>query len=171
MNTKCTCGGTMGSAMLVNFNLKPYLGIVVMAKSLVGYRCDQCGFEAIDGEQMMRVAAQTATLIVALPQRLSREHAQYLRKYLDLTQKELAERMGITRKTVSEWESKGGRISPQNDLILRTLAFAKLSAAERSLSPLRELAQKISHVRTAAPRASRTPLELEGLDATTAKAG
>jgi DNA-binding transcriptional regulator YiaG len=160
MNTKCDCGGTLQPALLKDFDATEDLGLPVLVKQVRGLRCAKCGWETIDGKAFKEIATQAAALLLALPQRLSREQTIYLRKYLDLTQRELAARMGITRKTVSEWEMKGGRISPQNDLILRTLVFAHISASEPAPAGLRELAQAISHVRTAAPRAKLPPLSL-----------
>ena len=160
MKMKCDCGGTLRPALLKDFDATEDLGLPVLVKRIRGLRCAKCGWETIDGKAFREVATQAATLLLALPQRLSREQAIYLRKHLDLTQSELAGRMGITRKTVSEWEMKGGLISPQNDLILRTLVFAQLSASEPPSAALRELAQAINHVRTAAPKARVPPLSL-----------
>jgi DNA-binding transcriptional regulator YiaG len=160
MTSKCECGGALRPALLKDFDATEDLGLPIVVKQVRGLRCGTCEWETIDGKAFKEIATQAAALLLGLPQRLSREQTIYLRKYLDLTQRELAARMGITRKTVSEWEMKRGRISPQNDLILRTLVFAQISASEPRAEALRELAQAINHVRTAAPKARPQPLSL-----------
>lgn len=163
MKIKCDCGGTLRPVRLKDFDATEDLGVPVVVKQIQGLRCARCGFETLDGKTFKQVAAQAAAQIIALPERLPRPYLHYLRMYLDLTQKELAERIGITRKTVSEWEMQGGRISPQHDLILRVLVYVQLSAATPppvGMPALRELAQAISHVRTAAPKRRPAPLRL-----------
>jgi transcriptional regulator with XRE-family HTH domain len=59
--------------------------------------------------------------IVGLPHRLSAGFARHLRRSMQITQQELADRMGIARETVASWESGLKEISPQHDLILRVL--------------------------------------------------
>jgi len=59
--------------------------------------------------------------IVGLPHRLTAGFARYLRRSMQITQQELADRMGIARETVASWESSLKEISPQHDLILRVL--------------------------------------------------
>ncbi len=97
-----------------------------------------------------------AAMMLEIPERLPKDCCRFLRIYLECTQKELAERMGVTRKTVNEWETKG-RISPQNDLILRAMVFGKLTEALRPSGA-------IDHVRTAAPRAKLLPLVVKRID-------
>lgn len=133
-------------------DLCPYFGVRAVAREVDGLRCDLCRGETIRGTEIAQLRNQLVALLLALPERLSKEMLYFLRLYLDYTQKELAERMGITRKTVAEWEGKG-KISPQHDLILRTLAFARLSETTM-----------LDHVRTAAPRSKRPPLVVPKID-------
>ena len=59
--------------------------------------------------------------IVGFPHRFTAGFARYLRRSMQITQQELADRMGIARETVASWESNLKEISPQHDLILRVL--------------------------------------------------
>ena len=156
----CDCGGTLRPSLLHDFELTVYVGLPVRAKEIQGLRCDKCGWETIRGPAIGAATRQVAVLVLGLPERLSPAQAKFLRGLMGHTQKELAERMGITRKTVAEWEGKKGHISPQNDLILRILAYAKLLASESPSVVAPELLQALTHIRTAAPKARRPPLEI-----------
>ena len=61
--------------------------------------------------------------VLMKPSVLSPEEAKFLRKRLQLSQKDLAERMGIQRETVAVWECGQKPLSPQHDYILRGLHF------------------------------------------------
>jgi transcriptional regulator with XRE-family HTH domain len=84
----------------------------------------------------MRVSIKT---LIESDDRLRPDSARYLRKYLGLTQLELSKRVGVSRKTVNQWESSA-LISPQHDFILRTLVYAELAGV-----------RYLSRVRTALP--------------------
>ena len=142
---KCDCGGTLKPRMLVHFDLTTYLGIAVIADEVKGLRCNRCGWETIQGKTVNSAMHAAAAHIVRSEERLPDTFARYLRKYLALTQQDLAKRMGITRKTVNQWET-GGAISPQHDLILRTLAYARLAVIDRPQVAV------LDHIRTARPR-------------------
>lgn len=59
-------------------------------------------------------------------ERFSAEEALLVRLALDLTQEQLAERMGRSRKAVGEWESGRQRISRVDDGVLHSIAVATL---------------------------------------------
>lgn len=71
-----------------------------------------------------------AMLIVRFPRRLTPGFARYLRRAMQITQQELADRMGIARETVASWESNLKEISPQHDLILRVLILNHARGSE-----------------------------------------
>lgn len=156
MDIKCDCGGTLKPARLTSFDLTEYLGIKVTAGEARGLRCNRCGWETLSGETIELAQHTVAAMILNLDERLRGELTHYLRKYLGLTQQELATRMGVTRKTVNQWESDGP-ISPQHDLILRTLVYAQLSDV------VRPRASTLDHVRTAPPRARAHRLTVHSL--------
>jgi DNA-binding transcriptional regulator YiaG len=151
MNTICNCGGTLRPARLRDVDLRPYFGVDAVAKEAEGRRCDKCGGEVLTAPAITKLRNQLAAVILGSPERLPAKQLSFLRRYLDLTQQELAKKMGITRKTVSQWESKGG-ISPQHDLILRLLVYTRLDAAYRP-----ELAV-LDHVRTGAAKKAKGAL-------------
>ena len=149
MDIKCDCGGSLKPAKLPSFDLTEDLGVKATAYEVRGLRCNHCGWATLPGRTLDLAMHAVAATMLGFEERLPHEFARYLRKYLGLTQRELAVRMGVTRKTVNQWET-GGDISPQNDLILRTLIYAQLSDVARPG------ASAIDHVRTAPPK-TRTP--------------
>jgi DNA-binding transcriptional regulator YiaG len=156
---KCDCGGTLKVAKLAAFDLTEDLGIKVTAKDVQGLRCNLCGWETLPGKTLNAAMHALAAMMLQVEERLPADLARYLRKHLDLTQQELARRMGITRKTVNQWEASGP-ISPQHDLILRTLVYAHLAEA------VRPMAGALDHVRTALPKARQPRLVVAKLDRT-----
>jgi DNA-binding XRE family transcriptional regulator len=156
MSIKCDCGGTMKKAKLTDFDLEPYLGLKVKATSVQGLRCDKCGWETLGGEEINSALHRVAGILLRQEERLETDRARYLRKYLGATQEGLAKRMSVTRKTVNQWETTGD-ISPQNDLVLRALVYAQLTAA------MRPEAAVLDHVRTSPPKSRPRPLVVEHL--------
>ena len=69
-----------------------------------------------------------------MPERLPGDHARFLRKHMRLSQKALAERMGCVRETVAKWEIGEAVISPQQDMLLRSIATAYLLRAQATIS-------------------------------------
>jgi DNA-binding XRE family transcriptional regulator len=146
MDLKCDCGGTLKSSTLTNYDLTEDLGIKAIVGEVRGLRCNRCGWETLPGKTIDHAVHVVAAQIVRLDQRLSHDLARFLRKYLGLTQEGLAKRMGITRKTVNQWETDG-QISPQHDLLLRAFVAANGRATWEAG------AQALDHVRTALPKA------------------
>jgi transcriptional regulator with XRE-family HTH domain len=118
---KCECGGTFKPITLRSFDFSRYSGLPSFLDGAPGWRCDACQREMLHGQVINASLFFIAMGIVGLPHRLSAEFARYLRRSMQITQQELADRMGIARETVASWESGLKEISPQHDLILRVL--------------------------------------------------
>jgi DNA-binding transcriptional regulator YiaG len=153
-NQRCDCGGTLRPARLKNVDLKIYFGVQAVALQADGLVCDQCGWSVLPAPTITALEHQLAARVLEMPERLPPVLLCFLRVYLNLTQKELAGRMGITRKTVNQWETRGA-ISPQHDLILRMLAYTKLEQAYRP-----QLAV-LDHVRMAPAKTRRPSIVLD----------
>ena len=157
MRTRCDCGGTLMAAVLSDFDLTDYLGVRAAADRVRGLRCNRCGWETITGEMIELAVVAVAASALEMEERLPSDLGRFLRKYLGYTQLELAKRMGITRKTVNQWET-GDSISPQHDLILRALVFAHL------IETARPKASAIDHVRMALPKKRSPRIVVDRLD-------
>jgi transcriptional regulator with XRE-family HTH domain len=118
---KCECGGTFKPVTLSGFDFSRYSGLPSFLDGAPGWRCGACRREMLTGQVINAALFLIAMLIVGFPHRLTPGFARYLRRSMQITQQELADRMGIARETVASWESNLKEISPQHDLILRVL--------------------------------------------------
>ena len=153
---KCDCGGRLEKIRLETFDFSWYVGIPVELRGVQGLRCDSCGFTTLSGQTINRAQESLVLTIANKREILNGPEARVLRGYLELTQAELAERMGITRETVARWEGGGTLISPHHDYILRTFIFVDLKKrslddALGSLDSLREVHTELSKVKAPPP--------------------
>jgi transcriptional regulator with XRE-family HTH domain len=118
---KCECGGSFKPATLNNFDFTSYAGIPSFLDGVPGWKCGSCHREMLRGDVINASLVMIMLDLVTLPHRLSAEFARYLRRSIQITQQELADRMGVDRVTVANWENGLKEISPQHDLILRIL--------------------------------------------------
>jgi transcriptional regulator with XRE-family HTH domain len=118
---KCECGGTFRPVTLSGFDFSRYSGLPSFLDGAPGWRCGSCRREMLTGQVINAALFLIAMLIVGFPHRLTPGFARYLRRSMQITQQELADRMGIARETVANWESNHKDLSPQHDLILRVL--------------------------------------------------
>lgn len=118
---KCECSGTFKPVTLRSFDFSRYSGLPSHLDGAPGWRCGSCQREMLHGQVINASLFLIAMNIVSFPHRLTAELARYLRRSMQITQQELADRMGIARETVAGWESNMKEISPQHDLILRVL--------------------------------------------------
>jgi len=122
---RCECGGALRATVLQNFDFSNFVGMPVQLEAVPGLRCSKCGGETLTGKVINTILIVIALAAIRSPQRLSATLAKYLRRVLQITQQELADRMGIARETVAQWERGEREISPQHDLILRTILMQR----------------------------------------------
>lgn len=154
MKIKCECGGSLRPAILREYDFSAEAGLPVVLRDVPGLRCGSCGGETLDGRAVGAGLRLLALAVVRLPERLDARAARYLRKYLGLTQEALAERMGINRVTVADWERGEAPLSTALDHVLRGLTVARL-VGEMRVAPA-DVADALATVRTR-PRSRRTP--------------
>jgi YgiT-type zinc finger domain-containing protein len=133
MKRKCDCGGSYKAHVVPSHNVSALLGFErhkVVVRDVQAWVCGQCGHVAIDGMVLERLAGEVALWICRAGQRLTDEQAKYLREMLGISQKDLADRLGINRVTVARWESGALAISPQHDYMLRALTLAAAGRPE-----------------------------------------
>ena len=125
---RCSCGGRLKSAAVERPGLEALFGLKGRFEGKVaGLRCDACGGETFDGHVFDRMFRAVALNVLAQPRILSEEEARFLRKaLLQMTQDDLAERMGINKVTVSDWERGDRPLSKEHDYELRGIALAAL---------------------------------------------
>jgi DNA-binding transcriptional regulator YiaG len=166
---RCGCGGILRPRNLAEIDVSAFAGIdcPVVLQGVPGLVCDRCGDETLAGEVLSAVLAALALVMTRLPFRLPRSEIRYLRRYLRLTQAELADRMAIHRVTLANWESGQEPISPAGDMVLRGILLSELlSSRPLGLEPvIAEARVALSAVRTAAPDpdARLDPVQIEDL--------
>jgi transcriptional regulator with XRE-family HTH domain len=121
MKKRCECGSELKPTKLREFDFSPYVGFPITLRNVAGLRCSQCKEATLDGGMINYVLNLVAYQLAQLPFRLSGSFATFLRKRLGLTQVVLADRMGIDRITIANWERGEATISPQHDFILRAM--------------------------------------------------
>jgi DNA-binding transcriptional regulator YiaG len=155
MDMKCACGGVYRRVKMERYDFSGFAGLPVEVRDVPILRCNKCGEEEIEGVVISAVLLALTQTILGLPRILSPDEAKFLRKRLQLSQKDLAERMGVIRETVAAWECGQKPLSPQNDYILRGLHFgAHLPTGTRPFpEDIREQALGRVHARakTSAP--------------------
>ncbi len=127
---QCECGGTFKRVTLTNFDFSRYSGLPSFLDGVPGWKCGSCGREMLLGQAINISLFFIAMHIVRSPGRLMPGFARYLRRLMQITQQELADRMGVARETVASWESSLKEISPQHDLILRVLILNHARGSE-----------------------------------------
>jgi DNA-binding transcriptional regulator YiaG len=118
----------MKRVTLDDYDFSALAGLPVVVKGMPALRCPGCREELVVGADVERVLTSVTLEVLKRKGRLAAKEARFLRHQLGVTQRELAERMGLHTVTVAAWESKKS-ISPQHDHILRAMVLAKLAAA------------------------------------------
>ena len=122
---RCECGGVLRAAMLKDFDFTSWAGFPSRLEAVPGYRCSGCGGETVPGTVVNTILRVMGLAAIRLPHRLPGELARFVRRILQLTQLQLGDRMGVARETVAQWERGEKQISPQHDLILRTILLER----------------------------------------------
>jgi DNA-binding transcriptional regulator YiaG len=110
-------------------NIGPLFGFEsVLLSNAPALMCEHCGHVALEGE-VIEAARRTLTeLIVRNREPLTAEEARFLRETIGMTQAQLADRLNLSRVTVTRWET-GEELGPMQSFVLRTLAAWSLDGA------------------------------------------
>jgi DNA-binding transcriptional regulator YiaG len=127
----CDCGGEMRPTILKKFDFTLWSGLPSTLEEVSGLRCTKCNRETLPGSVINLTLRLMAIAMLRMPHRLPAECAKFLRRILEVTQQELADRMGVARETVAQWERGASEISPQHDFILRALFMSQEAHQQR----------------------------------------
>lgn len=159
MLLRCECGGTLRREVLKEFDFTPVAGISSTLRNVRGLRCDHCHLPTLDGTVINATLRTMEIEVAKQSERLTSEHAGFLRQRMRLTQQSLADRMGIARETVADWERGASVISAQHDLMLRALAVVHL--VETGVLPKGAMLEAIRSARVAPPRKTSAPILID----------
>src|SRR5262245_27783431 len=117
---KCECGGSFRPLRLKQTDFSGYSGLPgVVVANLPGLRCARCGEELLPGDSVQLGLAYVVMAAIERETILSAPLARFLRRYIGVTQDELAGRMEVSRVTIADWERGEQPLSPANDHTLR----------------------------------------------------
>jgi DNA-binding transcriptional regulator YiaG len=81
-------------------------GIVVrLLNSVIAFRCSHCDYEELVIPDLLELARAVSLVRALSPARLRGKELKFIRKALDMTQKDFAEKMELRTETVSRWEN------------------------------------------------------------------
>jgi transcriptional regulator with XRE-family HTH domain len=125
-----------------------------------GLQCEKCGSVMVTGELLATLIPMLAAAMAQISD-LGADEARFLRKTLDLTQQELAERLQISRATIARWEDeRDGGLRGADSYALRALVGTHFL----DINP--DIARQIFASLKATPKASPPPSYiLDGLEA------
>jgi len=109
------------------------------------YLCNGYETETVDGEQFVHVEdveglhKAIASHLVQNRKALAGSEIKFIRRVMDLTQSELARRIGATSQTVARWEKGQTEMPGAADLMLRVSFLVSLMDAEQFAAMVKDL--------------------------------
>lgn len=101
--------------------------LVKILNAVVVQRCSACGEESIGIPDIQGLAKAAAMARAQIPQRLTGKEVRFLRRALDMKQKEFAEAMDLSAEHVSRWENNHNGIGAASEKLVRHNVCALLS--------------------------------------------
>jgi putative zinc finger/helix-turn-helix YgiT family protein len=86
-------------------------------------RCPGCGAESIGIPRLAQLHTVLAHGFVTQTRMLAPTEVRFLRKHVGLSSTDLAQRMGVSRETVSRWESGAQAMGAVADRLLRLIVI------------------------------------------------
>lgn len=146
-NDKCiACGSKMRQRIeTVDYE---FAGVGVTLGGVRVLRCSKCGQREIGIPAIATLQKLMAQSIAKKRARLTPVEIRFLRKSLGLSSTDLARKMGVTKSTVSRWESKNDpqEMGPQSEKLLRVLALTERPVEEYSLEDMASAAVAPVHL-------------------------
>lgn len=96
--------------------------------------CGSCGAVILDGAVLERAMQELTVVLIESDGALLPAEVKFLRAALDMTQEQLAERLGLHRTTVARWEIGEVPIGQAESMALRALAAMRLFAEKPKLA-------------------------------------
>ena len=133
---KCLrCGGTMKSSRENYLYRESGLARVTLVGVEVG-RCPRCGEHEAVIPKVEQLHGAIATAISRKASRLLPEEIRFLRKHLGWSGSDFAAHLGVSRETVSRWETGAATMGPVAERLLRLAAATRQPGATDSLDML-----------------------------------
>jgi putative transcriptional regulator len=155
---KATCADCGGA---VRFEQRPFRyrfagGLSVTIENATVMTCSACGGESVAIHAPARLHRVVAAAVVKKSSRLTPEEVAFLRHHLDMTGEQLAKHLGVSKTSVSRWETGREPIGRVPDRLLRTLVLLRDWQARPSLALFAQMGESA--------RASHIKVKLQGAD-------
>jgi putative zinc finger/helix-turn-helix protein, YgiT family len=98
-------------------------GLAVTVEKATVMTCSNCGAESVAIRAPLRLHRAVAAVVVRKPSRLAPAEVAFLRHHLDMTGEKLARHLGVSKTSVSRWETGREPIGQVPDRLLRTLVI------------------------------------------------
>lgn len=108
------------------------------------HECPNCAEVEVEIPRITELNSLLARVLICQTTRLTGPQVRFLRKYLGLSGTDFARRMGVSKESVSRWETEKQHISPSNDRLLR-LMVAYEEPIEDYAAQLANVAQEAAH--------------------------
>lgn len=96
----------------------------VLLQGVEMIRCQSCGDEQVVIPRLDDLMRTLAFAVISQPYRLQGEDVRFLRKYLNMTQAQLADLLDVHKTNLSKWENDEDKIGEQSDRLIRAVALA-----------------------------------------------
>jgi len=138
---KCArCGGAMTTARENYLYRECGLAHVTLVGIAVA-RCRHCGEHEAIIPRVEQLHVAIAATIARKPPRLLPEEIRFLRRHLGWSGGDFAAHLGVSRETVSRWETGATPMGPVAERLLRLAAVTRLPGESDTLSVLRHVAR------------------------------
>jgi DNA-binding transcriptional regulator YiaG len=118
----------------------PYIRLI----NIPVYRCADCSVESADVPNIDELHKLIAKDIILTPLPISGIELRFLRKEAYLKPQEIAERLGVEPRTITNWE-KAPKLSRQSDLLIRLTIVSELWAGNERTEVLKQLADLVKY--------------------------
>jgi len=114
----------------------------VVLDNTTHWRCGSCGSEAVDVVAPTRLQCVIASLVIRKKTRLVADEIVFLRRLLDQSSQDMARTLGVTRESVSRWETGKQPIGVVPERLLRVIAALWLPEGEFDFHELAGISEK-----------------------------
>lgn len=144
---ECSNGNLIEKDSVPQQDVTRALGVPVLVFGAPALQCEACGAILTPGHVLEGVMPALAAAMAQVSNLGPRE-ARFLRKTLDLTQTELAEKLNISRATVARWEDeRDGGLKGADSYALRALVGTHFLGVNE------KIAERIFHSLKETPKA------------------
>jgi len=124
---RCPSCGTEMKATKRNYQYRDAGLPNVILKDLTVYECKNCKETLPEITNIKRTHERIAEFLVKKPSTLAGNEFRFLRKWMQMSAKDLAQILGVTTVTLSRWENNKEKVGSQSDRLLRCFYLAKVS--------------------------------------------